>query len=242
MAVEFGTIGLIQLMQRKNEMEKLIIIDDDHDLLQLLEKALVKVGYQVEMFDSFSAVTIQQLNQADLLILDVMLPGIDGFSYLQQHREEIVAPVIFLTAKDFEKDLVEGFASGGDDYITKPFSLTELRMRVAAHLRREKRISTVQLKDGVIWVDLNAKQFFVGNELVELTAAEFEICRLLLQNKPQIFDKETIYTTVFGYDASGDSQTTITERIKNIRHKFIKLDQNPIVTVWGVGYRWQNKV
>lgn len=219
-------------------MEKIIVIDDDHDLLQLLHKALVKVGYQVETYDSVKAVTIQQLNQADLIILDVMLPDEDGFSYLRQQRAVIAPPVIFLTAKDFEKDLVEGFASGGDDYITKPFSLKELRMRVAAHVRREKRSPQLRLKSGAVWVDLIAQQFYVGETPLELTAAEFAICKLLLQNKPQIFAKETIYTTVFGYDATGDSQTTITERIKNIRHKFATFDLNPIETVWGVGYRW----
>lgn len=220
-------------------MERILVIDDDSDLLDLIQRALSKTGYQVVTRNAATNVTQQDLDRSDLILLDVMMPGMDGFSFLRDHREQIDVPVLFLTAKDFEQDLLEGFASGGDDYITKPFSINELRVRVAAHLRREKREKTQRLKDGNVTVDLFKKQFYVGEQSVKLTAAEYGIALFLLQNKGQVFDKETIYVKVFGFDAAGDSQTTITERVKNIRQKFKELQIQPIKTVWGVGYQWE---
>lgn len=219
-------------------MANILIIDDDLDLLKLIQRALEKDLYHVTCRSSTHEISAQDLTSCDLLLLDVMMPEMDGFSFLRAHRHLIDAPVLFLTAKDFEQDKLEGFASGGDDYITKPFSIKELRARVAAHLRRETREKHSRLIDGPIGCDLIQKKFFVAEKSILLTASEFDLCLFLLKNKGQVFSKEDIYISVYGYDAVGDSQSTITERVKQIRQKFKLLGENPIQTVWGIGYKW----
>lgn len=219
-------------------MGTILIIDDDLDLLALIRKALEKDQHQVIVQNDVTLVTEKELQNCDLLLLDVMMPNQDGFTFLREKRGLIDAPVLFLTAKDFEQDKLEGFASGGDDYITKPFSIKELRARVAAHLRREGRERHSRLIDETISCDLIQKQFYVADQKLLLTASEFELCLFLLKNKGQVFSKEDMYVSVYGYDAVGDSQSTITERVKQIRQKFKKLGVNPIQTVWGIGYKW----
>ncbi|MER0123474.1 response regulator transcription factor [Streptococcus sp. ZJ93] len=217
---------------------KLLIIDDDVDLLKLLRQAFEK-EYQVETLDDVRKLEPNQLNRYDLMILDVMMPGMSGFDFLERYRSLIDVPVVLLTAKDFEQDKVKGFALGADDYVTKPFSLTEIRARVAAHLRRERREKHTRLIDYPVSCDLLSRRIYVDNLEIPLTSSEYEICKLLLNNKSQVFSKERIYTSIYGYDASGDSTTTITERIKLIRSKFEEGQINPIKTVWGVGYQWE---
>ena len=221
-------------------MNTILVIDDDHDLLRLIDQAL-RSSYQVTLVDNVTQIDPASMAKYDLLILDVMMPEKDGFAFLRENRNVIDAPVLFLTARDFEEDKLEGFASGGDDYITKPFSIKELRARVEAHLRREQREKHLRLVDGSIACDLIQKQFLVNQKAVALTASEYEICLFLLRHKGQVFSKEDIYTAVYGFDAQGDSQTSITERMKQIRYKFEEHQVNPIQTVWGVGYQWQNK-
>ncbi|MEI4283784.1 response regulator transcription factor [Tetragenococcus halophilus] len=220
-------------------MNTILVIDDDHDLLRLIDQAL-RSSYQVTLVDNVTQIDPASMAKYDLLILDVMMPEKDGFAFLRENRSVIDAPVLFLTARDFEEDKLEGFASGGDDYITKPFSIKELRARVEAHLRREQREKHLRLVDGNIACDLIQKQFLVNQQAVALTASEYEICLFLLRHKGQVFSKEDIYTAAYGFDAQGDSQTTITERMKQIRHKFEVYKVNPIQTVWGVGYQWQS--
>ena len=168
-----------------------------------------------------------------------MMPNMDGFEFLEKYRNMIDVPILLLTAKDFENDKLEGFALGADDYITKPFSIKELRARVGAHIRREKREKHNRLVDYPISCDLLAAKFYFMDSEISLTKSEYGICKLLLKNRGQVFTKENIYTSVYGYDAEGDSQTSITERIKLIRNKFGKYEINPIKTIWGVGYKWE---
>lgn len=222
-------------------MAHILVIDDDQDLLELIRKALLKDQYEVTIKASVEEIEPSDLTAYDLILLDVMMPKKDGFTFLRENRKMIDAPVLFLTAKDFEQDKLEGFASGGDDYITKPFSIKELRARVAAHLRREKREKRSRLIDEPISCDLIQKNFFVENIEIPLTASEFDLCVLLLKNKGQVFSKEDIYVTVYGYDATGDSHFTITERVKQIRQKFKTEGINPIQTIWGIGYKWESK-
>ena len=181
------------------------------------------------------------LNEYDLIILDVMMEEMSGFDFLAKYRSLIDAPIIMLTAKDFEKDKLEGFALGADDYMTKPFSLAEIRARVAAHIRRENREKHSRLVDYPVSCDLLSKKIFCGEVQIELTNSEYDICEFLLKNRNSVFSKEKIYTTIYGYDAEGDSSTTITERVKLIRSKFGKYNIDPIKTIWGVGYQWEIK-
>ncbi len=218
----------------------LLIIDDDNDLLKLLKLTFEK-EYDVDICSSPHTIDPNKLNKYDLIILDIMMNEMSGFEFLSKYRNLIDVPIILLTAKDFEQDKVEGFALGADDYITKPFSLAEIRARVSAHIRREYREKHSRLIDYPILCDLLCKKIYVDDVELKLTNSEYEICKLLLKNKHQVFSKEMIYVSIYGYDATGDSSTTITERIKLIRSKFDKFNINPIKTIWGVGYQWEIK-
>ncbi|WP_296140637.1 response regulator transcription factor [uncultured Anaerococcus sp.] len=217
---------------------KILLIDDDIDLTRLIKNTLKK-EYEVDIFNDASIIDPNIFNKYDLIILDIMMPNMNGFEFLEKYRDMIDVPILLLTAKDFENDKLAGFALGADDYITKPFSINELRARVTAHLRREKREKHNRLLDFPVSCDLLAKKFYCYEDEIHLTKSEYDICELLIKNKGQTFTKENIYTSVYGYDAEGDSQTSITERIKLIRNKFGKYKVNPIKTIWGVGYKWE---
>lgn len=220
-------------------MGKILVVDDDRDLLNFIYDVLVPAHEHITLKSDIADLSLEEINAHDLMLLDVMMPDEAGFTFLQRHRGAIDVPVLFLTARDFEADRLEGFASGADDYITKPFSVQELRARIHAHLRREKREKHARLVDGRITCDLVQRECRVDELLIPLTGSEYEICVLLFKHRPQTFSRESIYTSVYGYDADGDSQTSITERIKKIRAKFKQVDVNPIQTVWGIGYKWE---
>ncbi|MGT2888396.1 response regulator transcription factor [Streptococcus didelphis] len=217
---------------------KILVIDDDIDLLKMIETILYK-SYLVDTLLIPSNIDPNKLKEYDLIILDIMMPEISGFDFLKKYRNYVDAPILLLTAKDFEKDKVEGFALGADDYITKPFSINELRARVDAHIRREHREKHVRIIDSMVSCDILSRQLFCFDSEVKLTSSEYDICELLLKNKGQVFSKEKIYMKLYGYDGNGNSNTSITERIKLIRKKFISLGINPIKTIWGVGYKWE---
>lgn len=217
---------------------RLLVIDDDLDLLKLIRKALNK-EYSVDTMDSASKVNPNDLKKYDLILLDISMPEMDGFEFLNYYRSLIDVPIVLLTAKDFERDKLEGFALGADDYITKPFSIKELRAKVEAHLRREKRVKKNRLMDYPMSCDLLSKKIYFKEDEIPFTSSEYGICELLIKNRGQTFSKEQIYRSVFGYDASGDSKTTIPERVKLIRTKCSGYGINPIKTVWGVGYKWE---
>ena len=147
-------------------------------------------------------------------------------------------PIIFLTAKTMENDMILGLGAGADDYLTKPFRIAELRARVNAHLRREKRERHAVLPLDRVKIDLSAKELQVDNVPVSLTKSEYFICEYLARNKGQVFSKEQIYEAVFSLEGESDN-ATISTHIKNIRAKFSKMEIQPIVTVWGIGYKWQ---
>ena len=157
----------------------LLIIDDDKDLLRLLELTFKK-EYNVDLYDSAEKIVPEQLVKYNLIILDVMMDKMDGFEFLSRYRELIDAPIILLTAKSFEKDKIEGFALGADDYVTKPFSVSEIRARVAAHIRRENRDKHIRIIDYPISCDLLSKKIYFKKIEIALTRSEYEIWELLL--------------------------------------------------------------
>ncbi|MBP2069121.1 MULTISPECIES: response regulator transcription factor [Anaerococcus] len=216
----------------------ILLIDDDIDLTNLIKNTLKK-EYDLTIYNDSSIIDPDIFSNFDLIILDIMMPKMSGFEFLEKYRNMIDIPILLLTAKDFEADKIEGFALGADDYITKPFSINELRARVAAHIRRERREKHNRLVDYPISCDLLNRKFYTYENEINLTKSEYEICVLLLKNKGQVFSKEYIYTTIYGYDADGDSKSSITERIKQIRSKFVEHKLDPIKTVWGVGYKWE---
>lgn len=164
------------------------------------------------------------------------MPGTDGFVFCSSIRAKVDCPILFLTAKVMESDLVEGLMSGGDDYIKKPFAIGELRARVLAHLRRENRDYHNRLSAGAFVFDISEKQIYVNDRPLHLTKSQYEICELLVRNKGQVFSLEQILESIYGYDSNSDS-SAIREHIKNIRGKLSLVGKNPIQTVWGIGYK-----
>ena len=219
-------------------MATILMIDDERPILELVKNGLQKDGHLVTVYTSAAQVPLDKLNRYDLIILDIMMPDIDGFSYCDKIRSLVDCPILFLTAKTMENDITFGLGLGADDYLTKPFRITELRARVNAHLRREHRERHIALTFDRIKIDLSAKELRVDNIPVPLTKSEYLICEYLASNKGQVFSKEQIYEATFSLYGESDS-STISTHIKNIRSMFEKTGVQPIVTVWGIGYRWE---
>jgi DNA-binding response OmpR family regulator len=167
-----------------------------------------------------------------------MMPGIDGFELCSKIRNVVDCPIIFITAKTDEGSLVNGLALGADDYICKPLGVMELRARIGAHLRREKREHVARLSLGRICFMLESRKMMIDDKEVNLTKAEYDICEFLAKNRGQIFSKEQILEKVLGYDSESSDSTIITH-IKNIRTKLSRYEYMPIKTVWGIGYKWE---
>lgn len=218
-------------------MSNILVIDDEEMILQLIKNGLQKDGHTVSVYSSAMQVSLDTLSHYDLIILDVMMPDIDGFSYCKKIRDLIDCPLLFLTAKIMENDITYGLGLGADDYLTKPFRIAELRARVNAHLRRENRERHNALNFDRIKIDLSEKEIRIDNQTVVFTKSEYLICEYLARNKGQVFSKEQIYEAVFGFDGESDN-STISTHIKNIRAKFAKVNIQPILTVWGIGYKW----
>lgn len=219
-------------------MPKLLVVDDDRDMLDLVRAALEKDGHRVDTETDAANVQPALCRLYDLLLLDVMMPGEDGFSLCRRIRAEVDCPILFLTAKAEDAALVQGFGLGADDYIRKPFSVAELRARVNAHLRREVRQPVHMLSRGGVRFDMQAKAAMAGERPLPFTKGEYAICEHLALHAGQVFTKEQLYEAVFGYDAEGDA-SAVAEHIKNIRAKLKEDGIHPIETVWGVGYKWR---
>lgn len=218
-------------------MANILAVDDDEAILVLIQNILRKDGHAVTAISEPDKLFDLQLGRFDLILLDVMMPGIDGFTLCRRIRDRVDCPILFLTAKSMESDIMAGLGEGADDYLLKPFGAGELRARIAAHLRRENRPKHLALCLGDIRFDLSAKTVTVNGRAVPFTKGEYDICEFLARNRGQVFSKEKIYETVFGFDAAGDS-SAVTEHIKNIRAKFSAEKVLPIETVWGIGYKW----
>lgn len=219
-------------------MAKILVVDDDTAILDMIGAILNKDGHLVTKVNNPLELNMDKMNLFDLVLLDVMMPGIDGFALCSKIRELVDCPILFLTAKTEENSLVHGLSLGADDYICKPFGVKELRARIAAHLRREHRGHSVRMVLGRVCFHLSFKQMMVDHKEIPLTKAEYEICEFLAENRGQVFSKEQILEQVFGFD-SESNDSTITTHIKNIRTKFSGYHYMPIKTVWGVGYKWE---
>ncbi|MFA9462807.1 MAG: response regulator transcription factor [Velocimicrobium sp.] len=218
-------------------MINILTVDDEKAVLALIKNILQKDGYVVTTACNTSEIFKLQLGMFDLILLDVMMPDVDGFTLCRDIRNKVDCPILFLTAKTMENDIMVGLGEGADDYISKPFGASELRARINAHLRREKRQRRNVLCMGDIHFNLSGKEISVNDELISFTKSEYEICEFLGRNRSHVFSKEKIYESVFGIDGESDSWA-IVEHIKNIRAKFSKFQVSPIETVWGIGYKW----
>lgn len=218
---------------------KILIIDDEEMILSMMEKCL---GEEFSVYTAENAKkTLELLNVIpDIILLDINMPEMDGLELCQLIRGHISCPIIFLTARVTERDVIRGLSVGGDDYITKPFSMDELLARISAHLRREERKGTAEnLRfDEELIIDYNSRTVFYGKEQLDFSNKEFEIIHFLSQNAGMVFDRETIYEKLWGYNGEGDS-IVVKEHIRKIRNKLsVYTDKNYIETVWGVGYKW----
>ena len=220
---------------------KILIVDDEKMLTELLSSHLQDCGYETFVAEDAEQ-AISMLNiYPDLILLDINMPEMDGLELCKIIRNNVTCPILFLTARITEQDKVNGLQVGGDDYITKPFSLQELTARVAAHLRRDersKRTPKIVSSQGLI-VNLAERKIFYGERSLNLSNREFDIVEFLMSNANQIFDKERIYEAVWGFNAEGDSNV-IKEHIRKIRNKLAEVTgKEYIETVWGMGYRWK---
>ena len=220
---------------------RILVVDDEEDILALLRDLFTMKGYQV-LTAATGEQALEQCSKApDLILLDVNMPGMDGFTLCKKIRDFLSCPILFLTARVEDADKLKGFSAGGDDYILKPFSTAELLARVGAHLRREeRRQGSSRLKfDGGLTIDYGQRQAFQDGEVIHLAKKEFDIVELLSMHPSQVFDRERIYESVWGWDSEGDS-AVVAEHIRRIRAKFAAAGcGDRIVTVWGVGYKWQ---
>lgn len=225
--------------------QTILIVDDEIEIVDFLKDALEDEGYLVLTAYNGNEVFKHLGEKPDLIILDVMMPGMNGWEVCRAIRERVPCPILFLSARQSEEDRVKGLMVGGDDYMVKPFSVKEMKARIAAHLRREQRNGSGMprqlLHDGDLTLDAGAYELHIRNRQVPLTNRELEIVQFLLIHPGRVFTREQIYEKVWGFDAEGDS-ATVTEHIKKIRAKLAEADPERlyIATVWGVGYKWEN--
>ena len=219
-------------------MTRILVIDDDADILTLIKNTLQLQNYMVKTFVSANQVDRSKLADYDLILLDIMMPDVDGLSFCRDIRNLVDCPILFLTAKSQEADVVTGLSYGADDYICKPFGVQELLARVDAHLRREGREHHASLVLEPIRFDLSAKRVTAKGKKLDLTKSEYEICELLAKRRGQVFSKDQLYDYLYAYEERG-TPAAIAEHIKNIRAKFRTIGLEPIETVWGIGYKWK---
>lgn len=219
---------------------RILVIDDEQMITELLSDHLRDEGYQVTAANNTVRALELLSGNPDLIILDINMPGMNGLEFCRNIREHVSCPILFLTARISEQDKINGLQYGGDDYITKPFSLKELSARVAAHLRRDERShrNSPVLTSGELLVNLSQHSVFYRDIPIDFSKKEFELIEFLLTNAGQVFDRERIYERIWGYDAEGSSDV-IKEHVRRIRAKLRAVTgQDYIETVWGVGYKW----
>ena len=228
------------------EHHAILIVDDERAIASMLADYFSMEGYRTVTATSGEEALDRASGEIDVVLLDVNMPGMDGFEVCRRLREHMACPIIFLTARIEDVDQIDGFAAGADDYVLKPFSLEVLGRRVAAHLAREgrhrEREQSVRFFRGVT-VDYGERLVVVGSgadeRRVDLTRTEFDIVALLSKSPGRVFDRDLIYERVWGWDAVGDP-SIVREHVRRVRKKLAAAgaSQECIETVWGVGYRW----
>ena len=228
-------------------MSKILIIEDEEAIAELEKDYLELSGYEVEIANRGDQGLLKAIKEEfDLIILDLMLPEVDGFEICRMVREEKNIPIIMVSAKKDDIDKIRGLGLGADDYITKPFSPSELVARVKAHLSRYERLvhSGVQENDVIeirgLRIDKTARRVWVNGEEKQFTTKEFDLLTFLASNPDRVFSKDEIFRNIWDMDSIGDI-ATVTVHIKKIREKVEADSSNPqyIETIWGVGYRFR---
>ena len=220
---------------------RILVVDDEKTLVKGMKFNLENEGYEVECaYDGAAALDLAREGRFDLIILDVMMPEMDGIEACMKIREFSNVPIIMLTAKSEDADKLMGFESGADDYLTKPFNILELKARVRALLRRAAGVQRSQgslLTVGKITLNTEERAALRHGQTVDLTAKEYDLIELLMRNPRRVYSRENLMNVVWGYTYAGDYRT-VDVHIRRLREK---LEENPaepdhIMTKWGVGY------
>jgi len=222
--------------------KRILIVDDEEDLCEILQYNLGNEGYITEVVHSAEEALKLQLAGFDLILLDVMMGAMSGFKFADKLRKEMALniPIIFLTARDTENDILTGFSLGADDYMAKPFSINELTARVKAVLKRaktEKIKESPVIRFGDLELDTARKRLIINNQKVELTKKEFEILRLLLENQTRVFSRDEVLTNVWGKDVIV-TERTVDVNITRLRTKLGSYSQN-LKNKTGYGYYFE---
>lgn len=228
-------------------MKHILIIEDDETIATIERDYLTVSGFESALAqDGIKGLEMGLSGKYDLILLDLMLPGMDGFEVCQHLREKLDIPILMVTARQEDIDKIRGFGFGADDYITKPFSPSELVARIKANLAQYDRIKNShdkkeqQLQIGGILIKLDTHRVFVNEKEVNLKNKEYELLLFLMKNADIVFSKEVLYERIWGYDALGDN-ATVAVHINRLREKIEKNPSEPryIQTLWGVGYRFK---
>lgn len=228
--------------------KKVLVVDDEKLIVKGIRFSLEQDGMDVDYaYDGEEALQAVHKSRYDVILLDVMLPKMSGFEVCQQIREFSDVPIIMLTAKGDDMDKILGLEYGADDYITKPFNILEVKARIKAIIRRSGNRGKEEKKDdhmvdlGAIRVDTDSRRVFRGNEEINLTAKEFDLFELLMNDPNKIYSREKLLNDVWGHDYPGDART-VDVHIRRLREKIEKNPSEPdyIHTKWGVGYFFKN--
>ncbi len=228
-------------------MPKILVVDDEKVMVKGLKFNLENEGYEVDVgYHGREAVDLARANDYDIILLDLMMPEIDGLEACMQIRAFSAVPIIMLTARGEDTDKLLGFEYGADDYITKPFNILEVKARIRALLRRsnhrEKRSSATAVVQGEWTLDTEARTAHSARGAAELTAKEFDLLELLMRNPGKVYSREQLLNLVWGYAYSGDDRT-VDVHVRRLREKMETEPAQPqyILTKWGVGYYFKKK-
>ena len=225
---------------------RVLAVDDEKLILKGIRYSLEQDGMDVDSaYDGEEALELARANKYDIILLDIMLPEMTGYEVCQNIRGFSDVPIIMLTAKSDDMDKILGLEYGADDYITKPFNILELKARIKAILRRNRKhkekASSKKITIGKLILDIESRRVFINDEEVNLTAKEFDLLKLLIQNPNKVYSRDDLLNLVWGYDYPGDSRT-VDVHVRRLREKVENNPSDPkyIHTKWGVGYFFQN--
>ena len=223
--------------------KRVLVVDDEKLIVKGIRFSLLQDGLEVDCaYDGEEALELARNNEYDLVLLDVMLPKLDGFEVCQQIREFSDMPIVMLTAKGDDMDKILGLEYGADDYITKPFNILEVKARIKAIMRRagkkeEKVYESNILMKHYMKIDRESRRVFIEDKEINLTAKEFDLLEILATNPDKVYSREQLLNLVWKYEYAGDART-VDVHIRRLREKIEKLPSNPkyVFTKWGVGY------